>query len=244
MRGASPCVRAMTLLAGLVAVTGAIGAEELPAMAPTPLVLPLSAQVDGKGYAALTSAWWQWAMAMPIEPYLDPDGRFCDLGQEGSVWFLAGTDGSYDVERQCRVPADTHLLLPVINMMASTSLGAKQGTKARTCRELKASAAVNNDKLVSAVVLIDGVRVPDIASYRVRSEDCFKLFPHVPDDERFVTPTAASDGYWLLIRPLAPGRHTIVVGANYGASDSQLGQMVQNFEYVLFVGMGESSVEL
>ena len=234
----------MALLVGLEVASGAVAAAEPPVAAPTPLVLPLTSQVDGRGFPELTGAWWQWAMAMPVAPYLDPDGRFCDLGQVGAVWFLAGTDGSYDVQRECHVPADTHVLLPVINVMASTALGARQGTKVRTCKELAASVAVKNEKLLSAVVLIDGVRVDDVVSYRVRSGDCFKLYPAMADDERFVTPVAASDGYWLLIPPLAPGRHTIVVGANYGAEDSPIGGMVQNFEYVLFVGTGQRGLTL
>lgn len=235
---------ALALLAFFSTASGTEPAGMVPALPPAPLVLPLAAEVEGRGYAELTHAWWQWAMAVPVEPYLDPDGRFCELGQQGPVWFLAGTDGSSDVQRQCRVPADTHLLLPVINKIHSTALGARQGAKVRTCDELRTLAAVDDEKLLSAVVLIDGVRVNDLVSYRVRSDGCFKLYPAMADDDRFVAPTAASDGYWVLIPPLARGRHTIVVGANYGPEDSPIGNMVQNFEYVLFVGMGGSSLQL
>ena len=47
---------------------------------------------------------------------------------------------------------------------------------------------------------------------------------------------AASDGYWLLLPPLSPGRHTVSVGANYDADGSGYGRMVQSFEYVLWIG--------
>ena len=53
--------------------------------------LPLVTQVEGEGYPELTARWWQWAMAAPVEPYLDPDGRLCAMNQDGPVWFLAGT---------------------------------------------------------------------------------------------------------------------------------------------------------
>jgi|GEM_PF-5134277 len=71
----------------------------------------------------------------------------------------------------------------------------------------------------------------DVARYRVRSDGCFPL---VADDE--TSPSTAADGYWLLIKPLAPGRHTLTIGANYAADDDGYGRMVQNFEYVLHVG--------
>ena len=40
-----------------------------------------------------------------------------------------------------------------------------------------------------------------------------------------------------MLKPLAPGRHTVSIGANYGASNGDgYGDMQQNFEYVLDVG--------
>jgi hypothetical protein len=78
-------------------------------------VLPLDTRVEGEGYPELTARWWQWAMAAPIEPYFDPDGRFCAMHQDGPVWFLAGTSGGDPVHRRCVVPSGKYLLLPVIN---------------------------------------------------------------------------------------------------------------------------------
>lgn len=208
-----------------------------PTAAPQPSVLPLTAKVEGKGYAQLSAAWWQWALSMPVEPYRDRDGRFCALGQDGPVWFLAGTDGSFDTRRECRVPLGKHLFLPVINMFQQTLLGVKKGKTVMSCDRLQASIAVNNDHLASAVVLIDGVPVKNVVSYRVRSDGCFPVYPDLPEDDRYITPVAASDGYWLLIPPLSAGKHTIVVGANYGAPKGGYHRMVQNFEYVLIVGM-------
>lgn len=208
-----------------------------PAAPPQPGVLPLTAKVEGKGYAQLSAAWWQWALSVPIEPYRDRDGRFCAVGQDGPVWFLAGTDGSFDTRRECRVPLGKHLFLPVINMFQQTPLGVKKGRMVMSCDRLQASIAVNNDHLASAVVLIDGVPVKNVVNYRVRSDGCFPVYPDLPEDDRYITPVAASDGYWLLIPPLSAGKHTIVVGANYGAPKGGYHRMVQNFEYVLIVGM-------
>lgn len=48
----------------------------------------------------------------------------------------------------------------------------------------------------------------------------------------------AADGYWLMLKPLSRGHHTLSVGANYGATDSAYGGMTQNFEIELDVGGG------
>lgn len=210
-------------------------AEKSP---PSATVMPLDAKVDSLGYPELTARWWQWALNAPIAPYLDPDGRFCDLGQEGPIWFLAGTQGSATVRRECVVPADKYIFLPVINMVhwqASSRTNDKKNPM--PCAELQRRAALNNDHLLSAIVLIDGVPVPDVAHYRVRSNGCFPIAPEADGEADASIPRGASDGYWLLIAPLKPGRHTLVVGANYGASGGKdYGGMVQNFEYELHVG--------
>ena len=202
----------------------------------TEAVLPLDTQVEGEGYPELTARWWQWAMAGPIEPYLDPDGRLCAMNQYGPVWFLAGTSGGAPVHRTCVVPSGKYLLLPVINMMYAQTTPRSKDEQRMPCDELRSHAAVNNDKLVSAVVLIDGKQVADIPHYRVRSHGCFPVAVDADGKAGPDVPRASSDGYWLLLAPLSAGRHTIVVGANYGADGDVFGRMVQNFEYVLDVG--------
>ncbi|MBT2748896.1 MULTISPECIES: hypothetical protein [unclassified Lysobacter] len=48
---------------------------------------------------------------------------------------------------------------------------------------------------------------------------------------------AAADGCWALLPPLPPGKHRVVVGANYGSDeDEAYGRMIQNFEYELRIG--------
>lgn len=181
--------------------------------------------VDGATLGQWTARWWQWAIGQDIEPYLDPDGRFCEAGQGGPVWFLAGTDGSFAPRRTCVVPEGKYLLLPIINMIYKGPAGAN------ACKQLQAFAAVENDQLASAFVSLDGKLLGDMRLHRVRSDGCFALDP---DDAH--ARHAACDGYWLMLKPLSRGRHTLMVNANYGASDHGYGAMVQSFEYVLDVG--------
>jgi hypothetical protein len=187
-----------------------------------------SGPVDGQSLGAWTTKWWHWAFSQSVEPYLDPDGRLCELGQEGPVWFLAGTDGTFRPKRECVVPEGKYLMVPVINMIYMQQAGTPN---AASCEELQAEVAVNNDSLRSAVAMLDGKPLGDLKLRRVRSDGCFRL-----DQEDPRSRLAAADGYWLMIKPLSRGRHTLVVGANYGASHAAYGDMNQNFEYVLDVG--------
>lgn len=198
--------------------------------------LPADSHVRGSSYQQLTAAWWQWALSMPVPPFLDPDGRICAVDQQGPVWFLAGTSGHGPVKRSCEVPEDKYLLLPVINMYrASRHAEGSQPLSRKACETLRGDAALNNDHLESAQVLIDGQRVPDVRRYRVAS-DCFDLHPEWKSEPGQVRTLAASDGYWLLLPPLSKGRHTISVGANYGKPGVAYGRMVQSFEYELWIG--------
>ncbi|UNK49523.1 hypothetical protein MNR01_00290 [Lysobacter sp. S4-A87] len=191
------------------------------------LLLAPDGKVGDETFGQLTARWWQWAEYVPVAPFLDPDGRYCEIGQEGPVWFLAGTNGKFNAHRECVVPAGRYLLVPIINMRHSSF----DEDLPLPCVVLQGAAAVNNERLGSAVALIDGVRVTDVTHYRVRSDGCFPLQPG--NDKTGLT---AADGYWLLIKPLPTGRHTLTIGANYASDDEGYGKMVQNFEYVLHVG--------
>lgn len=154
------------------------------------------------------------------------------------MWFLAGSDGSANMKRRCRVPVGKHLFLPIINLYLRTRYENLAKFRTEHCRSLLEGLALNNEALRSAVVLIDGVRVAAPQRCRVCTEHCFDPFN---DEERkgVATYVAASDGYWLLLPPLKAGWHTLVVGANYdleGADEDGYGKMVQNSEYMLDVG--------
>lgn len=216
---------AMMALACAFAGGSVARAQDKPASATEPLE---SGAVEGRSAGAWTAQWWRWAFSQPLAPYLDPDGRLCELGQDGPVWFLAGTDGTFRPRRECQVPEGKYLLVPVINMIQMQRAGSANPS---SCKQLQAGAAVNNDKLRSAVAMLDGKSLGDVQLRRVRSDGCFRMDPDDPDSR-----LAAADGYWLMIKPLPRGQHTLVVGANYGAPGEPFGDMNQNFEYVLDVG--------
>lgn len=219
----------------LLAATG--GA--VSALAADAVVLPEDAKVGGRGYVQLIATWWQWVHALPLAPYLDPDGSLCELGQQGPVWFLAGTDGSFDAKRECQVPPDRHVFLPIINVLKSTSWAPGSSDRGIPCDRLKREVGMRDEQLSRAVVVIDGVQVKDLHRYHVASDGCFALYPDLPEHERSV-PIAYSDGYWLMIAPLAPGRHTLTINAQYDDFGSANQRMIQSVQYVLWVGKERS----
>jgi hypothetical protein len=234
---------AIACAASLPMVVAAGTSTELtPAKAAKARVAAVGTAVGGLSPAEWTVRWWRWVhrFADGERPYQDPDGSRCALGQDedGPVWFLAGTDGRSEVRRRCQVPTGKYLLVPVINMYFHAP---RIGEYAHSCDQVKAQVMVNNDALVSAVVVLDGKALARPARLTSR---CFDPFPDGDDpdgdveDRKHPGPYhAAADGYWLLLPPLAPGKHRLVIGANYGnGDDADFGGMIQNFEYELQIG--------
>ncbi|MEO8001266.1 MAG: hypothetical protein ABI644_05275 [Arenimonas sp.] len=196
-------------------------------------VLSVTEKVAGKSQSVYTKQWWQWVNLVPpgVKPYQDPTGALCGMNQKYDVWFLAGTDGTDDVIRECVVPVGKYLFFPVINMLGHSSPG-----KTLTCDQAKLEASENNDHLMWAKVEIDGVVVQKIKSHRIRPDICFDAYPiasYLNKPQSYFP--AATDGYWLMLKPLSPGSHIINVRARYSNPGSQFGDLEQIFEYRLWI---------
>lgn len=196
-------------------------------------VAPSFEQVGAATQAQLVERWWQWANRVPpgVRPYQDPSGAQCGLNQSGDVWFLAGTDGTADINRRCKLTSDKYVFFPVIAMLGSS----RPGTTL-TCAQAIARAMANNGHLAHAEVLIDGEAVPQLASHRIGTPHCFDAYPVAPylSGAKSYFP-AATDGYWLLLRPLPPGEHHVRVRARYDNPGNELGNLEQVFDYDLQV---------
>ncbi|WP_053737180.1 hypothetical protein [Nocardia sp. NRRL S-836] len=81
-----------------------------------------SSTSDRLAPAEFQARWWTWAsQPSTTNPVTDTSGRFCMRDQPVEVWLLAGSLGDGPVERQCRVPADKPLLVPVVNLAADVA---------------------------------------------------------------------------------------------------------------------------
>lgn len=212
----------------LMASAGAASAAE-----PASVVAP-AAKVAGATSAEWSTKWWQWAMSTPpgTRPYEDATGSQCAEGQQGSVWFLAGTHGDSVVNRTCTIPKGKYIFFPVINMVYYS-----MRDRHVACDAVRASASANNDHLQYAIVKIDGIVVPDVKRFRARAEGCFDAFARAPyAGKPGAFAPAASDGFWIMLNPPQTGRHHISVRANYANPDGdRYGEMVQYFDYTLEV---------
>lgn len=182
----------------------------------------------------LTAQWWQWAMAVPKEesPVADLVGAGCATGQTGEVWFLAGGFGASKIRRQCTVPSGKKLFFPLVNMAYWPT---REG-RAITCADTKAAAALNNDTALDLFAELDGTPIPDLARFRIASDKCFDIYARrAAALKPYDAFPSATDGFWLLLKPLNPGRHVLKFGGRYNRQSTQYGRMVQDIEYVLHV---------
>lgn len=179
---------------------------------------------SGKSYNELVSKWTNWLVAEPIatNPAFDPDGRFCDRNQEGEVWFLASTFEGV-VDRTCEVPAGKAIFLSLGG--AFVSFSPEFPAAGDLCLQMatnleKVRCDVNSDVPVapgvSLKVILDGVPVQDLFAFRAQSQPggfTLRVRNHsfltdlgFASGNRF---PAVADGYFLLLKPLRPGRHTL-----------------------------------
>jgi hypothetical protein len=172
-----------------------------------PRVYAVDEKVEGKTYAEWSAAWWQWACGVKKDrnPVLDRTGAFAAEGQAGPVWFLAGNVGGKTV-RKAAVPAGKPLLLPVINYCETAAPEKADEQK------LRALAKAEMDRATGLEVTLDGKRVTGLGRFRVASG----LFTidgldraDAPFEDAVGKVKAVSDGYWIMLRPLSPGKHTL-----------------------------------
>ena len=207
----------------IVAVMGLMMAVSSSAHADSRVVKP-GQEFAGRSYNELVSKWANWLATEPLatNPALDPDGRFCDLNQQGPVWFLASTFGGV-ADRTCEIPAGKAIFLSLGGVFLS--FGPEFPAAGDPCLQMatsleKVRCDVNNDvpmaPAISFEVTLDGQPVQDLFAYRAQSQPGgFTLKVANPS---FITDLgftpgnrfpAVADGYFLYLKPLSPGEHTL-----------------------------------
>jgi hypothetical protein len=162
----------------------------------------------------LTKAWWQWVSPYPRDenPLADTTGEDCSKGNQGDIFFLAGSEGG-KVERDCTVSEGQAILIPIVTLLCFSDEGQTQESLLAQCTEI-----INQQKNLE--LIIDGNKVRNLESYRVTNPSFFTV--HFPENNIFEpTPAgdypAVADGYWVLIQGLSAGEHDItVVGKLHG----------------------------
>ena len=178
-----------------------------------PLVLiPLNQSYAGYSYADLAGGWWNWcsSIAYATNPVAsDPTGALAGVGQDGPIWFLAGTFGGF-AERTVTIPAGKALFFPLFN---SAFWLPEDAPSLAACATL---AAGGPDTATALECEVDGHSLGNMFDQRVPAGP-FLL--DIPPLGIFTEPifggyapgtrTSMADGFWVFLKPLPAGPHEI-----------------------------------
>ena len=168
--------------------------------------------MKGHSYAEWQAMWWQWILAIPVEDNPFNPGADFDVttGQTGDVWFLSALFGTN--ERTCTIPKGKNLFLPLANGEWSDL----EGFPTEADQRAQAKAATDMVVVDSLFCTIDGNPVSDLGTFR-----------HATAQFTFTAPTpwifgdvggtghAVDDGYYVMLKKLSPGDHTLHYGATF-----------------------------
>lgn len=185
----------------------------------SPLIAPIRTEPAGQTYGRWAAEWWQWALGVPaaVNPLTDTTGEHCAQRQVDKVWFLAGSFSPDPVVRNCEVPAGKSLFFPLINTVYGAFLNDPPET--RTDEFIRAAGSCTESAQIS--VWIDGFEIHRPLRFFTGasgSESPFFNLQLPPGNLFGVDETAAPElvlspsaeqGYYLFVRPLPPGAHTI-----------------------------------
>jgi hypothetical protein len=161
----------------------------------------------GRSWEEWVELWWRWYYSKPqnISPIVDTTGEHCREGQiHDGIWFLSGTLGGKE-ERTCEVPSGRAILFPILNDLISFATHPQLKSEAELCAYAKADL----DKTKFLYTKVDGIELKNLETCRVQSALFNISLPSDYHNEDPVSTLAASDGYWVFLKPLTVGEHTI-----------------------------------
>jgi len=208
----------VAVLFGLLAagreIPSGLAQEATPAAAD--LVLPPDAEVAGLGLGEWSAQSWQWFFSLPadVNPYFDATGEICGYGQSGPVFFLSGAEESR--ERSCVIPQGVHVFVPLFGSECSTveppPFFGRDEAELRRCAIEAVDHAESVFDMSTMGLTVDGQSVTDFSPYRAVTP-LFQLWlpeENLLEAEQTVADSVA-DGYQVMLRPLAPGLHEVVI---------------------------------
>lgn len=169
--------------------------------------------VEGVSQAVWGDRWWQWALHYPngSNPIQDTTGEFAYLGNQGPLFFLAGSLGG-PVTRSVTVTNIQYLFIPFINGVSPIPFfGATEA-------EVRQDAADSMGVVSNLSISLDGTPV-DLPASTNSLNDFRQVTPPgtfdltIPVDNIYgVSPgtyQSVADGYWAMLGPLSKGNHVL-----------------------------------
>jgi hypothetical protein len=177
----------------------------------------------GQTYQEWASKWWQWHMSIPAadHPRENYSPENCAINQNGPVWFLADgisirPDPRVVEQRECTIPANTSIIVQVLG--GECDYG-EWSTDAEviTC----VNEGINGGEVFAK---IDGTEISELQNSRIGT---FWFNITIPEGNPYNadpgTYRAAVDGYFLFLKPLTPGTHTLEIKGYHGPSGGAYG---------------------
>jgi hypothetical protein len=215
------CVLIVVAVSGLAMAPAAAGGGDTRVIPPV-----------GNTYGEWGAKFFQWSYSMPVDSHPLFNTADISAGQRGPVWFIGGTflstevsPGNYlgEAHRSGTIPRGTVLFFPLMNAEQSTLEGGGTKPKCLTaCAEYLMSFVDPADLFCE----IDGVPVADLGSYLALSRP--SVYGPLPANSILEsqgypvgegdTSLFVADGYYLMLRPLPVGEHTIHFGGFLDAS--------------------------
>lgn len=129
----------------------------------------------------------------------------CVPTKNATAWFLLLNDRS---QKKCSIPVGATMIFPAISSLA---IGAN-------CGEIRKDILQDVGRYESVFsVYVDGNKLPTSAFWRNKSSDCFSLktgweqFGIIENNKQQKLSLTYADGYWIKLRFLSPGLHTVRV---------------------------------
>jgi hypothetical protein len=172
------------------------------------VIFPPNSHPYGQSYGEWAAAFWQYALARPLagHPFLDTPEYDFAAGQSGKVWFWSAPDGP--ITRHVTMPKGTSLFLTIRD--AECSSLEEPPFFGATEQEQRDCATFFADHIRDVSVTIDGVPVENIEDYRFETPQ-FSFDAPTPwiFGATGGPATSVGDGYFLMLKPLPVGTHTI-----------------------------------
>lgn len=220
------------IITTLLLTSGLILTLAVSGQADCPQVLP-----NGAAYQKLAADWWKWAESFPvsINPLFDETGEHAYLGDQGNVFFLAGSSISTTVSRTIEVPKGKPIFFPILNglwdnvgvrppYLGGPVMPPRGKVNPMTVPEMYAALDEFINSISDLQASVDGCPIQGLFGYRAKSAPFSYRLPATDNIYQYfginvsgtIAP-AVADGYWLFLAPLPEGDHIIKFGGTAGS---------------------------
>ena len=175
-------------------------------------ILPVNSKLYNATYADWLEKWWQWYIGIPAKdhPNNNPSApEKCGMHQEGPVWFLPNIPESKStITHSCIIPSGKAIAFTIETGECDSGMReiGNNLVKMLTC-----ATKGNDPQYTTLQASIDGIKIEDPKQFRVQTTPFNITIPtnNIYDADKGTFKALAS-GYIYILKPLSPGKHTIV----------------------------------